>query len=243
MATDTSFLGQLRMLAARVRKLETGIPLQNSAVTKGMVRFIGAVLRLEAGSLLDGIGTFRWRGPGSIAGDFEVLEGGVIRVGGVLISPVGGGRIMIGPGPSGIILDGGAGALTMGNIRLEGGKIYVGTGASQIVIDGATGKITANGLTIDPSANGGKIKYVGGPEVYASGSQLGLYSIPIGAYITLDGVSAKILGPGLARIEVTSSQIFLQGATPTTVTAAGGQHKPGAYIRLANGALGYVVPD
>ncbi len=120
----------------------------------------------------------------------------------------------------------------MGNVRLEGGKIYVGVGANQIVIDGSTGIVTAGNLTIDPSADGGKIKFAGGPEVYASGSQLGLYSIPTGAYVTLDGVSGKLVGPGLAKVEVTATKIFLSGATPITETNAGGGHRPGAYIQL-----------
>ncbi|KIP93375.1 hypothetical protein RU09_06060 [Microbacterium sp. MEJ108Y] len=150
--------GWIQRLVRRVSRLESGALLENSSITNGRMRFIGGLLRLDSGARLEGVGTFEWSGAGSIAGNWEVLQGGVIKVGGVLISPVGGGRIMVGEGPVGIILDGGTGTLTMGNIRLEGGKIYVGAGASQIVIDGATGKITAGNVTIETN----KITVAGG---------------------------------------------------------------------------------
>lgn len=141
--------GWIQKLIRRMDRVESGAMLENSSITNGRMRFIGGLLRLDSGARLEGVGTFQWSGAGSIAGNWEVLQGGVIKVGGVLISPVGGGRIMVGEGPVGIILDGGTGTLTMGNIRLEGGKIYVGVGASQIVIDGATGKMTAGNVVVE----------------------------------------------------------------------------------------------
>lgn len=140
----------LQQFVDRIVQLSRENPFESASIRNGMLRFIGGLLKLEAGARLEGIGTFAWTGPGSIAGDWEVLDGGVIRVGAVLISPIGGGRIMVGQGPVGIILDGGTGTLTMGNIRMEGGKIYAGTGAQQVVIDGATGKVTlTSGLEVD----------------------------------------------------------------------------------------------
>ena len=133
-------VGWIEDIKRQIARLKSGAFLENSSISDGMLRLIRATLRLEGGALLKGEGTFDWTGPGSVAGDWEVLGGGVIRVGGVLISPVGGGRIMVGAGPVAIILDGGTGTLTSGDIRMEGGRIYVGTGASQIVIDGATGR-------------------------------------------------------------------------------------------------------
>lgn len=104
-----------------------------------------------------------------------MLQGGVIKVGGVLISPVGGGRIMVGEGPVGIILDGGTGTLTMGNVRLEGGKIYVGTGSNLIVIDGATGKITVGSMKLDPSNHDGMITMPNDGQVLGADGNLELY--------------------------------------------------------------------
>lgn len=141
--------GWLQRILRRLDRIESGAMLENSSITNGRLRLIGGLLRLDSGARLEGVGTFQWSGAGSIAGNWEVLQGGVIKVGGVLISPVGGGRIMVGEGPVGILLDGGTGTLTMGNVRLEGGKIYVGVGGSQIVVDGATGKITAGNVSVE----------------------------------------------------------------------------------------------
>lgn len=68
------------------------------------------------------------------------------------------------------------------------------------------GKITAGSMTIDPSANGGSVKFSGGPEIYADGAQLSLYS-GTGAFIELNGEMAKINGPGARWIEVNSAGV------------------------------------
>lgn len=177
-------------------------PFESASVTDGRVRFIRGLLLLDSGARLEGVGTFDWTGPGSIAGDWEVLGGGVIRVGGVLISPVGGGRIMVGQGPVGIILDGGAGTLTMGNVRLEGGKIYIGTGEQQIIIDGATGQIIAGGMVLDP-AEGGSVGFPGGARVMANDGDAGI-KIESGSgwtvYVAESGIR---FGGGLGQASVT----------------------------------------
>ncbi|WZH36233.1 MAG: M23 family metallopeptidase [Microbacterium enclense] len=165
----------LEWLIEAVQGLLRENPFESASIEDGRVRFIGGLLLLQAGARLMGEGTFEWTGPGSIAGDWEVLGGGVIRVGGVLISPVGGGRIMIGEGPVAIILDGGTGTLTMGNIRMEGGKIYVGTGANQVVIDGATGKIIAGNMTMDPTTSGGALVYANGAQVFTDDDTIQMF--------------------------------------------------------------------
>ncbi|WP_136044926.1 hypothetical protein [Microbacterium sp. K41] len=68
----------------------------------------------------------------------------------------------------------------------------------------ATGRMFVGSMIIDPNSNGGSIKFSGGPEVYASGSKLSLYS-GFGAFIELDGSSAKINGPGARWFEVTAA--------------------------------------
>lgn len=184
-------VGWIKDIFYRLRKLESGSFLENASISDGRLRLIRAILLLEGGALLKGEGTFDWTGPGSIAGDWEVLGGGVIRVGGVLISPIGGGRIMIGQGPVGIILDGGAGTLTMGNVRLEGNKIIVGVGANQIVIDGATGVAhIGTSMTLDPSTDGGAALFSNGSKLYSNPSAIGLRN----------GTSAVTVGDALATL-------------------------------------------
>lgn len=170
--------GWIKQLNAKVDRIYSGALLENASITKGRLRFIGGLLRLDSGARLEGVGTFDWSGPGSIAGNWEVLQGGVIKVGGVLISPVGGGRIMVGAGPVGIILDGGAGSMTTGNVRIEGGKIYVGTGANLIVIDGATGKVTIGSMVLDPSNHNGMITMPNDAQVLGFENNLELYGPP-----------------------------------------------------------------
>ncbi|MEW1706994.1 M23 family metallopeptidase [Microbacterium sp. NPDC089190] len=208
-------------------------PFESSSIRDGMVRFIRGLLKLEGGAVLDGDGTFRWRGQGSIAGDWEVLDGGVLRVGSVLISPIGGGRIMVGAGPNGIILDGGAGSLTNGNVTIEGGKVRagvglaqvlidggtgtvtVGSGAERVVIDGATGRILSGALTIDPSVDGGAVLFANGSKLYSNVTAIGLRkgnsSVTIGDTIASLLVGGKVLS-------VTEDGIALIGVREVTST-------------------------
>lgn len=185
--------GWIQKIIARLSRLESGAMLENSSITNGRMRFIGGLLRLDSGARLEGVGTFDWSGPGSIAGNWEVLQGGVIKVGGVLISPVGGGRIMVGAGPVGIILDGGAGSMTTGNVRIEGGKIYVGAGANQIVIDGATGTITVPGtnpIVLHQDANGlAKVEFGPTGAIWSGGDGVTIASGTDGAInVYSDGI-------------------------------------------------------
>lgn len=179
-----------------IARLKSGAFLENASISDGTLRIIRGLLRLEGDARLEGVGTFDWTGPGSIAGDWEVLGGGVIRVGGVLISPVGGGRIMIGAGPVAIILDGGSGTLTMGNIRMEGGKILAGTGSDQVVIDGATGKILVGSMELDPGSHSGYIRMPNGAEVLGYDSNVEVYSagpIKNGLIVTPTGAKVQTL--------------------------------------------------
>lgn len=201
MASNSSFAAQLRAMKDEIRRLKIAIPLQNSSVTKGMLRFIGGVLRLEAGALLEGIGTFRWTGRGSIAGDWEVLEGGVIRVGGVLISPVGGGRIMVGQGPVGIILDGGSGSLTMGNVRIEAGKVYVGD------------------MILDPAVAGGALTYPNGSRLEADADNAGARLIAGDAVVRVGLVAS--LRKAASSVIVSALGITLNAASGTDIEMLG----------------------
>ncbi|MDR6867689.1 hypothetical protein J2Y69_002293 [Microbacterium resistens] len=111
----------------------------------------------------------------------------------------------------------------LANLQVEnGGKVIVGAGGSVIVLDGTTGKFTAGNLTIDPSANGGSMKFTSGPEIYASGDELSLYSG--GAWITLTDGMAKVSSGGLTWLEITPDgfqfvglQTKSQGSVPGSI--------------------------
>jgi hypothetical protein len=81
MARDLNELwGWVERLIARVSRLESGAFLENSSITKGRMRFIGGLLRLDSGALLElvgkaditgtleGVGTILWRGSMKILG-------------------------------------------------------------------------------------------------------------------------------------------------------------------------------
>lgn len=226
----------LQQFVDRIVQLSRENPFESASIRNGMLRFIGGLLKLEAGARLEGIGTFAWTGPGSIAGDWEVLDGGVIRVGAVLISPIGGGRIMVGQGPVGIILDGGTGTLTMGNIRMEGGKIYAGTGAQKVVIDGATGKVTlTSGLEVD---EGGYIQ-VGPTRI--SGAIEGLITSLL--EIAIKTPLLRLVG----ALRVTQAAVFdggvtMSGLLPTALSEAPTGAFVGVIYRDGSNRLRIVVP-
>lgn len=237
-------LDPLADLRAKLEKLEILFRtryLERSSVDDGIMHFIRSVLKMESGSVLDGDGTFRWRGSGSIAGNFEVLEGGVIKVGGVLISPIGGGRIMIGAGPNGIILDGATGSLTNGNVTIEGGKATFGVGDQKVVIDGATGQVQSGKLSIDPTANGGSIKFADGPEVFADGTTLSLYSVSTGAFVEVGADELRIQGPGVNNFTIDA--VGIKPYVPTRSSAEGlagwyGEDADGYMIKIPPGIGG-----
>lgn len=234
MARDINDLwGWVQRLVRRVARLESGAMLENSSITNGRLRLIASVLRLDSGALLELIGQWRFFGNGAITGDVY-SEGTWTQVGDYDFT--GNGDLAGDVDMSGNFDL--TGIFKSGNVRIEDGKIYVGTGASQIVIDGATGRIIAGTMTIDPSANGGAVKFAGGPEVYASGAQLSLYS-GTGAFIELNGSMAKVNGPGARWIEVDSSGFRIVGMP--TKTAAETGLPPGSVSADSSGYLYRIV--
>lgn len=210
MAHDLNDLwGWIQKLIRRVSRLESGAMLENSSITGGRMRFIGGLLRLDSGALLELVGQWRFFGNGAITGDV-VAEGKWTQNG--LWEFNGDGDIF---GDVDLV-----GILKSGNVRIEDGKIYVGVAGNLIVIDGTTGKITAGAMTIDPSSKGGSVKFSGGPEVYASGAQLSLYS-GLGAFIELNGTMAKINGPGARWLEVNSTGFKFVNLPTKTAAATG----------------------
>ncbi|MCC2030608.1 hypothetical protein [Microbacterium allomyrinae] len=95
------------------------------------------------------------------------------------------------------------GRIEAGDVRIEDGKVYVGT------------------MVLDPSSNGGSVKFAGGPEVYATAGMLGLYSTGSGGWIEIDSSGAR-LNFGTRSVRVTSTGIQLSGIPTRTSASSNG---------------------
>lgn len=149
--------GALRVKSAEGLEVGTAEDPTGSEVVYGVLRIVGqligaGVLTWNGGWVLAGDGDIT--GDVDISGDLDltgnltVLAGGRIKVGNVVITPTG------------------------------GGKITVGTGSAQVVIDGATGRITAGNLTIDPTEGGGAVTFANGAQLYShdTGNQIEMFT-------------------------------------------------------------------
>lgn len=145
-------------------------PLRRASVDRGRVRMMnGSELLVEG--LLTVIGQLL------LEGDMDVVGGGSITVGGVVITPLGGGKIQIG---SGIILDAATQTITVGGsngIVLDAAakRILVG-GPSGIVVDAAAKKVTIPGTNpIEITTDGTTAKIdLGVADVLSNGTQAGV---------------------------------------------------------------------
>lgn len=167
--------GWIQKIIARLSRLESGAMLENSSITNGRMRFIGGLLRLDSGALLELIGQWRFFGNGAITGDVY-SEGKWTQVGDYDFT--GDGDLA-----GDVTMSGNfdlTGKFTSLNVRIEGGKIYVGAGANLIVIDGATGKVSVGSMVLDPSNHNGMITMPNDGQVLGFESNLELYG-PNGA--------------------------------------------------------------
>lgn len=226
--------GWLQRILRRLDRLESGSPLENSSVTNGRLRFIGGTLRLDTGALLELIGSALVSGTLRVIGRIDLEGLGILTVNG-LIDLLGNMRVR---GGGTINIEAG-GAIVVGNVRIENGKITVGVGGNLITIDGATGRIVAGSMTIDPASNGGSVKFAGGPEIYAAGAMLGLYSVGSGGWIELDAAGARLF-QGTRSVRVNSSGIQLAGL-PTRSSATSNNAPVGSIWSDTSGNLYRVV--
>lgn len=216
--------GWLQRIIRRIDRLESGAPLENASITNGRLRIIGGTLRVDSGGSVIIVGTLSIDGTSTVTGSFKVtgpwrLEGDGTITGNVV----------------------GSGTLTWnGPWNLNGvGKIAGNTDLTGDLNVTGGGKIKAGNVTIDPSSNGGSVKFGSGPEVYAAGSELSLYS-GIGSFVTLNGSSAKLNGPGARWLEVTSAAIRAVGL-PTILRANANNAVVGTVWADASGNLFRVV--
>ncbi|MGL3150664.1 hypothetical protein ACSS7Z_09910 [Microbacterium sp. A82] len=82
---------QIRELQSEVRRLRSGIQLENSSITDGRMRFIGGLLRVDSGGKVEIVGTLDIDGTTTVTGSFTVtgpweLEGDGTITGDVTIT-------------------------------------------------------------------------------------------------------------------------------------------------------------
>lgn len=186
----------LKKMQRQITRLQSARWLENASVRSGRLRFIGGILRLDSGALLELIGQWRFFGNGAITGDV-VAEGRWTQNGSWEFN---------GPGEiaGDVALTGDfdlTGVFKSGNVRIEDGKIYVGAAGGEIVIDGATGAITV------PGSQPIVLRQVGG-----------LARIDLGgtAQIWSGGDGVTILGVGGGFVNVYSDGVDIGGAGKVT---------------------------
>lgn len=123
-------------------------------------------------------------------------------------------------------LDSGARLELVGELVAEGPWSFKGDGkiSGDVDLTGslavlAGGLIKVGNITLDPSSNGGSMKFSGGPEVYAAGTTLSLYSGALnGGHIDLGPAFAQINGGGARYLEVNPTGFRLVGIPAKTGT-------------------------
>lgn len=138
---------ELRELKRRVDRLESGTMLENSSITRGRMRFIGGLLRVDSGGRVEIVGTLnvegtsQFIGPVTISGKLDVTGDTTVTGEFTLDGPWtinGDGDITGDVDVTGDFTVLGGGRIKVGNVVLtpgNGGRITIGTGSSQIIID------------------------------------------------------------------------------------------------------------
>jgi len=131
-----------------------------------------------------------------------------------------------------------------GTFKLEGPWSLKGNGdiTGTVTVTGdinvtGSGRIKVGNMVLDPSSNGGSMKFSGGPEVYASGQTLSLYSGALnGGSVDLSPGLAKVSGGGARWFEVNSTG-FQMVSMPTKTSASVGGLPAGVVHADAAGNL------
>ncbi|MDF2990806.1 MAG: Peptidase [Microbacterium sp.] len=205
-------------LMERIERLETMVYGRNASVHSGSTEFVGENSLIVRGSQLVS-------GLLNVIGRLIVSGLGILEVNGLIdllgrMRVRGGGGVTVEDGGD-IVVDGGA--IKAVNVEIRDGKVFIGD------------------VVLDPSANGGSMKFPGGPEVYASGETLALYSVNTGAYIEVGASELKLHGPGLPVITVDANGVRLGGAfKPSTddVAAWYGENSDGYLVKVSKSVGG-----
>ena len=173
--------GWIQRIVRRLERIESGAILERSSITDGVMTFIRGTLRLLNGArlelegILDIVGQVFLRGPMTVSG-----PNAAITVGGVVITPLGGGRVQIGPN---IVLDAATQTITVG-------------GADGIVINATEQTITVGDDVVLDASDGGRVE-VGGPEGVVIDTSSGRPRVLIGSggELVVDAPNPLILSP------------------------------------------------
>lgn len=138
---------ELREMKRKIARLESGSMLENSSITRGRMRFIGGLLRVDSGGRVEIVGTLavegssQFVGPVTISGQLNVTGPTTVTGEFTLDGPWtinGDGDITGDVDVTGDLEVLGGGRIKVGNVVLtpgNGGRITIGTGSSQIIID------------------------------------------------------------------------------------------------------------
>lgn len=206
--------GWLQRIIRRIDRLESGAPLENASITNGRLRIIGGTLRVDSGGSLIVVGTMSIDGTTTVTGSFKVtgpwtLEGNGTITGNVTTT---GELTQIGPWHLN-----GDGSIS-GDVDITGNLTLL----AELIVS-SVGRIKVGSMTLDPTSNGGSMKFSGGPEVYAAGTTLSLYSGALnGGSIDLGPGLGKLSGGGARWVEVTSTGVKIVGLPTKTSASAGG---------------------
>ena len=174
--------GNLKDILRRLYRLERQSPLAHSAIGReglevydgGWIKILNGGLEVIGTAYITGRlisngenifnGTTEMNGPTTVAGDFEIIAGGIFKAGGTTINPDGSAQF-------GALAIGADGKLTAGLFTLnpdgsaEFGTLGIASDGTLTVRNDinveAGGKIKAGNLEIEP-ANGGQINFTGG---------------------------------------------------------------------------------
>lgn len=205
----------IRELQAEVRRLRSGIPLENSSITNGRMRFIGGLLRVDSGGSVEIVGTLSIDGTTTVTGSFTVtgpweLEGDGTITGAVTIT---------------------GNVTSTGTLTQNGPWNLNGTGT-------IAGNVTQTGdLTV---SGGGKITVPGDNPIVLENVG-GVAHIGVGGSEIRGGDNGIVLDPGSgATIGTTSAGVRIW-VLPTIDSASVGGAVPGTLWMNATGYIYRVI--
>jgi len=237
-----------RKLASRMRRAQAATRQQAMAVDRGAFR-VKSEEGLEVGTAEDPTGSEvvygilriigQLIGSGSMdwTGDIEILGGGQLKIGGVIITPQGGGRIEIGVGSRQIVID----SATQ--------RITIGTGDEKIVLDPDEFRV-GPAFRMDPehSATGAQLEFgvEGKSTIYGSDAE-GVQIVALAGErprnLTVDGNGYRMLE--IPRLPVGMSSNYLVVGDQDYlywVASGGGGGNPGTPGEPGDNPAGYIYP-
>lgn len=202
MADDLSdAFAEIRRLKADVDRLKRARPLENSSVTNGRLRFIGGLLRVDAGGRVEIVGTLQIDGATIVNGTFKVEGPWSLNGNGEIAGNVNVTGKLTQNGPWEFI---GAGKIT-GNVDV--------TGTIRVL---AGGKIQVGNIIIDPTISGGAIAFANGAQVFTDGTTIQVYK---GNGVAQISDSEAKLQLGGTSLRLTSGHIYASGMATRQATS------------------------